>query len=130
MIEDLFTFWFDGVLSCSVALLGLLMNSTAICILYQKENTNLFNQLLVFLFCLDNCVLFTSILWDIEWNVGLGVDFLVLIYPYFTYPLNCISMTASILMTIAMAHERFLATKNPIRHNQKMKDPSKRPTTR
>ena len=127
MNEDAFAFWFNGIASCIVALVGLCMNIISIYILYKKTTSNMFNHLLMVLFGIDSIVLFTSILWDMALNLQLeNISFLILIYPYLTYPVNSIAMMASTFMTIAIAHDRYLATKHPIRHSQHTKEESDR----
>ena len=127
MNEDAFAFWFDGVLSCVVALIGLCLNVTSIYILCIKTKSNMFNHMLIVLFGIDSVVLFTSILWDMVWNLRIEhKSLLIIIYPYVTYPLNNIAMTASVFMTIAIAHDRYLATKHPIHHCQQTKEESDR----
>ena len=83
-----------------------------------------FHKLLISLFCIDCVVLLTSVLWNLRWSAGLKVDSLTVLYPYFILPFNHIAMTASIFMTIAIAYERYQATRNPIEQNQSLQHPT------
>ena len=123
MTLDPFDFWINGVLSCCIALIGLIMNFTSIYILSRrKEKSTTFNHMLIVLFTIDSIVLFTSILSDIVWNLRLEhIWVLIILYPYFTYPINNIALTASIFCTISISHDRFGAIKHPIEHRQKLK---------
>ena len=83
--------------------------------------------MLIVLFAIDSIVLVTSILTDVIWNLRLeNISFLILLYPYFTYPFNNIALTASIFGTIAISHDRFIGIKHPIRQRQKLKVPCER----
>ena len=44
-----------------------------------------------------------------------------MLLPKFTYPLIFVSLSASIFMTVAVAHERYVAIKKPIQHRQSMR---------
>ena len=53
--------------------------------------------------------------------ISLESNFLILILPYFTYPVVHIAATASTIMTVAIAHERYLAVQAPIVYSQMLK---------
>jgi hypothetical protein len=75
---------------------------------------NSFNQLLTALFCFDFCYLLFSILDACRRVFHLATDVHILLFPYFLYPMQSISMTASIFMTVAVAMERFFVVHYPI----------------
>jgi hypothetical protein len=83
-----------------------------------------FHKLLISLFFIDCVVLLTSILWNLRWSAGIKVASLTVLYPYFILPFNHIAMTASIFVTIAIAYERYQATRNPIEQNQSLQHPA------
>jgi hypothetical protein len=58
------------------------------------------------------------------WDLRLEhISLLIIVYPYFTYPVNRIALTASIFTTVSIAHDRYLATKHPIHHRQQFSEP-------
>ena len=123
MKQDPFVFWISGVLSCFIASIGIISNMISIYILSKrKEKTTTFNHMLIILFTIDIIVLLTSILTDVIMNLQLeSILFLILVYPYFTYPINNIALTASIFGTVSISHDRWAAIKYPIKHRQKLK---------
>ena len=123
MEPDLFDFWISGVLSCFIASIGIILNIISIYILSKrKDKSTTFNHMLIILFIVDSIVLFTSILTDIIWNLRLeNILVLILLYPYFTYPINNIALTASIFGTVSISHDRLAAIRRPIKHRQKLK---------
>ena len=54
-------------------------------------------------------------------DVSLESYFLTLILPHITYPVVHIASTASTIMTVAIAHERYLAVQAPIVYSQMLK---------
>lgn len=118
-MENLFVYWFDGILICIVSLVGTILNILVITVLWKTDKMiNFFHKLLISLFTTDCVVLFTSILWNIRWSAGVKVSFLTVLYPYFILPFNHISMTASIFLTMVIALERFQATRSLIKQSQ------------
>ena len=79
--------------------------------------------MLISLLCFDSLVLVTCM------NLSLSLAFRVNnavtmhMFPYFSYPLPLIAITASTFMTVAIAHERYLAVKDPLQYSQHMKTP-------
>ena len=110
-----FAFWLDGIFLCTVSLIGNVMNILAISVLWTNRNKmkKLFHKLIISLFCADCAVLLTSMLWNLRWSLGLKAEWLTVLYPYFILPFNHISMTVSIFLTLAIAHERYQALNNP-----------------
>ena len=129
--EDDFTtiknyhFWIKGILVFCVAFAGFILNIIAVHILSTRNSMkNTFNSLLIFLFCIDSFYLVIeevasvqTILTTTEEND----DFITLLVPHFLYPMESVSLTGSIFMTIGIAHERYVAIKSPIIHRQSMR---------
>ena len=69
---------------------------------------NSFNLLLIALACFDNAFLFFDGVRSLHANfhVWLHSEVHSKLFPWVLYPLNAITMTASILMTVAIAIER------------------------
>ena len=125
MNKDAFDFWFNGVFSCFIAIIGLLMNIASIFIIYKNNRamSNMFNSMLIVLFSIDSMVLFTSILGVMVWDLRLEhISLLIIVYPYFTYPVYSIALTTSIFTTVSISHDRYLATKYPIHHRQQLSE--------
>ena len=112
-MDNPFSFWFDGIFLCTLSSFGILRNLFSINILWQAKAIigNMFHQLLIGLFFSDSLVLFTSILWHLKWNIGLKSHALTVMYPYIILPFNHIAMTASIFVTVGIAHERYQTTR-------------------
>ena len=53
-------------------------------------------------------------------QVQLVSDVHMLLYPYLLYPLQAISLSASIFMTVAIALERYIAISQPFNHRYVM----------
>ena len=124
-MENTFVYWFDGILICLVSILGIVLNLLAINVLWKIDKMiKYFHKLLISLCIVDCVVLLTSILWNIRWSAGVKVSFLTVLYPYFILPFNHISMTASILLTMAICVERFQATRNLIKQYQTLQPPT------
>ena len=124
-LEGTLKFWISGVSSCAVAVIGVILNSIAAFIIRSKyQKTNIFYQMLVSLLCIDIFVLITwinlSILLAFEANNPVVFN----LFPYLSMPLVLIAITASTFMTVAIAHERYLAVKAPMKYSQYMKTPS------
>ena len=123
-LEEKINFWINGVCTCIVVIIGVILNFFSIYIIWKKyENANIFYQMLISLLCFDSLVLVTCM------NLSLSLAFRVNnavtmhMFPYFSYPLPLIAITASTFMTVAIAHERYLAVKDPLQYSQHMKTP-------
>ena len=124
-MENTFVYWFDGIFICLVSILGIVLNLLVINVLWKIDKmVKYFHKLLISLCIVDCVVLLTSILWNIRWSAGVKVSFLTVLYPYFILPFNHISMTASILLTMAIGVERFQATRNLIKQYQTLQPPT------
>ena len=54
-------------------------------------------------------------------HIAFDQTFLIRLLPYFTYPAVHIASTASAIMTVALAHERYLAVQAPIVYSQMLR---------
>ena len=122
LVEEI-EYYVEGVALCIVAIIGLLANIATIFILFkQKSSENTFNSLLICLFLFDSVILLTGILWSFQAYLELFSTAQIILYPILIYPLKNISMTASIFMTVAIAHERYDAIRQPVQYRQMMID--------
>lgn len=119
---DRFSFWVEGVLLCVFAVAGIIGNTISAVILSGKSMRNSFNLLLIALAIYDNTYLFGSILESFRKRFDMLSDIHILLFPYFLYPVQMIAMTGSILMTVAIALERYVAVHYPINYNLAMND--------
>ena len=129
--EDDFTtmkiyhFWLKGIFVFCVAFVGFILNTIAIHILSTRNSMkNTFNSLLIFLFCIDSFYLVIEEVASVQTILATteeNDDFITLLVPHFLYPMESVSLTGSIFMTIGIAHERYVAIKSPIMHRQNMR---------
>lgn len=70
----------------------------------------------------DDIVIAGAILESFRKRFKLVSDLHIYLFPYFLYPLHMVAMTGSILMTVAIALERFVAVHYPINYSQAMND--------
>ena len=75
---------------------------------------NSFNMLLLSLIGFDSWYLAGSILENFRRNFEMYTDVHSMLFPQFLYPFQSIAMTGSILMTVAIALERYIAVHYPI----------------
>ena len=122
MVEQI-EYYVEGVALSVIAILGLLANIATIFILFkQKYSENTFNSLLICLFLFDAVILLTGIVWSFQTYLDIFSYAQIILYPKMVYPLRNISMTASILMTVAIAHERYDAIRQPVQYREMMVD--------
>ena len=123
-IEEKINFWINGVCTCVVVIIGVLLNCFSIYIIWKKyENANIFYQMLISLLCFDILVLVTWMNLSLSLAFKLNNVVIMHMFPYFSYPLPLIAITASTFMTVAIAHERYLAVRDPLKYSQHMKTP-------
>ena len=121
-MENIINFLVNGVCTCTIVIVGVILNCVAINIVWKNyERTNIFYRMLIHLLFLDICVLITWM--NLSLFVAFGVRNTVIIYmvPYFSYPSTHIAITASTFMTVAIAHERYLAVQYPLKYSEGMK---------
>ena len=124
-LEQDITFWINGVCACLVALIGIILNVVSIFIIWTRcEKSNIFYKMLISLLSLDICVLVAWQLMSLLIAFQLNSDIIVQMFPYFSYPSTQIAISASTFMTVAIAHERYLAVRDPLKYSQLMKTPN------
>lgn len=120
-LVEAFQYWLGGVAVCCLSVPGILVNAIAIYILYSKVSIyTTFNSLLIGLFTFDSLYLVFETIETFRRRFHFETRLHLLILPKFTYPMIMISLSASIFMTVGVAHERYDAIKDPIRHRQLM----------
>ena len=121
--EDL-EYWVEGVILVIVAAFGVFGNFLASLILGRQAMRNSFNMLLIALALVDATYLVGSILKSMRERFKVISYAHIVLVPTFLHPLQSIAMTASILLTVAIALERFVAVHYPMRYRDAMNDPS------
>ena len=117
-----FEYWVGGVAVCCLSVPGMLLNLVAIYLLSTRVSIQTtFNSLLISLFALDSCYLLFETLETFRTKFQMENRIHTMLLPKFTYPLIFVSLSASIFMTVAVAHERYVAIKKPIQHRQSMR---------
>ena len=124
MVNYSFGFCVNGIITCSCAIIGLVLNCITIYILTSKKDLhNLFNRLLLWLLWFDNFVLVTWLLARIIIDFEVKLSIFIWIFPYFTFPFGSIAQSASTFMTVTLAHERYVAVRDPMKYNQSNLNP-------
>ena len=112
-------FWVEGVLPIIIGVPGIVGNVFASIILSGKTMRNSFNILLIALAIYDSGYVLLDIF---QKRSELHNNFYVMLFPYLLYPLEMIAMTGSILLTVAIAIERYTAVHYPISYRQTLKN--------
>ena len=119
---DQVEYWIGGISVCCLSIPGMLMNLIAILALITKSsNHTTFNSLLISLFAFDSIYLFFETIETFRRRFKLESRLHTILLPKLIYPLTIISLSASIFMTVGVAHERYDAIKKPIIHRQSMR---------
>ena len=117
-------FWVNGVCTCFVVIIGVILNCIAILIIRKRfEKANIFYQMLISLLCLDILVLVTWTNLSLVLAFKLEHPVLMHMFPYFSFPSTYIAITSSTFMTTTIAFERYLAVRDPLKYSQHMKTP-------
>ena len=116
-------YWLYGVTNVSIATIGIFLNLLGIIVLFKNKDLPLFLNLMLSLFCIDVLFLVATILTQLQINIGGYSSFISYMYPYFSHPLQSISIYASVWMTIFMSFERYQALKNPVEYRQRSARP-------
>ena len=112
-------FWVEGVLPIIIGVPGIVGNVFASIILSGKTMRNSFNILLIALAIYDSGYVLLDIF---QKRSELHTNLYVMLFPYLLYPLEMIAMTGSILLTVAIAIERYTAVHYPISYRQTLKN--------
>ena len=116
-----FEYWIGDLSVCILSIIGIILTLVFVCIFFRSlSNPTTFHHLMVVLFLADCVYLFLALLHRIEILFEIELVLLTIIYPTFTYPMSSIILTMSIYLTVAMAHERYIAIKNPLSHQRDM----------
>ena len=120
-ITDQISFWIGGVLVCHITITGFILNIITMYVLFTDSTMkNVFNNLFISLIISDNISILFMVFETFATNLGIQTRFHEILYPKFTLPFTNISLTASIFLTIVIAHERYDATRYPISHRQSL----------
>ena len=123
LVESI-NFWVNGVCTNVVVIIGVILNCVAIFIIRKRfENANIFYQMLISLLCFDILVLVTWTNLSLVLAFDLEYPALMHMFPYFSITSTYITITSSTFMTTAIAFERYLAVKDPLKYSQHMKTP-------
>ena len=85
---------------------------------YREDMRNSFNFLLVALISMDSCFLFFSIIESFRRGFKILTWLHVMLFPHLIFPMQSISVTSSIYMTVGIAFERYIAVHYPIDYSQ------------
>lgn len=119
---DQVEYWVGGIFICCLSIPGILMNLIAIlALLLKSSNRTTFNSLLISLFTFDSIYLLFETIETFRRRFKLESRLHTILLPKLIYPLTIISLSASIFMTVAVAHERYDAIRKPIIHRQSMR---------
>ena len=113
------SFWVGGAVNCILAVFGFLINIvSAYVLLTTPILKNTFNRLLCILLIIDNMCLFLIMVEVFSNKFELRSQLYDILHPYFFHPFRNITLTSSIFMTVAIAHERYRAIQYPLIHLQ------------
>ena len=97
-----------------IAVLGIFGNAIIIVIRMQMHLRNTFNKLLVALAFFDN---FTLVIF-IAISICKRANMFHFIFAYFLWPLGNFAVRGSVLMTVVIAYERYMAVRHPLNFNR------------
>lgn len=114
-LYDTVSWWMEGVIQIVINIIGIIANFVAIPVLLSRKLTNVFNRTLAILAALDAIFNMCDILESVRMYHGGGCrEAHIYLFPYFLYPLQNITMVASIYTTVVVAVERYYAVTSPI----------------
>ena len=128
-IEQLktFSFWVEGIVQCSLGLVGIISNLVAILVLSNSKMKTVFNKLLICLMCIHTVFISVVILNEMMWPTWddkptyLSGAFFMYLLTYILDPLQQILRYSSIFITAVMARHRFLSLRHPIAYRNSIK---------
>ena len=116
-----FTYWFGGLAVTIIAVTGMLLNLAGAClILTRLSKHNIFNHMIVLLFIVDTFFLFFIMLSVMTQNLRFNNRMLTIMFPKVSHPLSSVFLTLSVFLTVGVTHERFVAIKYLLIHNQQI----------
>ena len=112
----------SAILICLVTCLGLILNITGIWTIYKIPKTcKVFNNMIICLLAFDCWLLTTAPFFFF----GLQHEYFsckpcAWLVPYWAVPCGHMGAFCTIMMTLAISHERYLAISNPFNYNQSL----------
>ena len=114
-LYETISWWLEGVIQIIINIIGIIANCIAIPVLLSRKLTNVFNRTLAILAVLDAIFNMCDILESVRMFHGGGCrPTHIYLFPYVLYPLQNITMVASIYTTVVVAVERYYAVTRPI----------------
>jgi len=107
------SWWLEGVTQSILCVVGILTNTFSIFILARKELCNTFNQLLICLAVVDVIYMLCMLTISLGDVLQLLESVHIILTPYIIHPLKSITLSASVLMMISIATERYVAVYHP-----------------
>jgi len=112
----------SAILICLVTFLGLISNITGICTIWKiPKQCKLFNNMVICLLAFDCWVLTTApfFFFGLK-HEYFGCKPCAWLVPYWAFPCGHMGTFGTILMTLAISHERYLAIRQPFHYNQSL----------
>lgn len=122
-------FWIQGILLCTVGVIGMIGNTVSIVVLSRPEMLSVFNQILIVMTAFDTIYLLTAIAeFSFVESFHLTSEWYDLLFVYFLYPLHNITLCCSIYSHVVLAFERYLAVCHPeMVYSTQTRTPHQRP---
>ena len=103
-----------GVIKVVFGFLGLFINSVGIFVLIKEKSLrNIFNHIFACSLITDNIYLIAGAIITFYFHFDVKYPALASLVPHFAIPFKHIALTANILITISLSHERYTALANP-----------------
>jgi hypothetical protein len=109
-----------AVVICFVSVAGLVLNITGIHTIRNiPKNCKLFNNLIICLLSFDSCILITApfFFFGVK-HEHFDCMICAWLVPYWAVPFGHMALHGSVIMTLAISHERYLAVRDPLHRNQ------------
>ena len=122
-----FSFWVEGIIQCSLGLVGIVANIVAIIVLSSPKMQSIFNKLLICLMSVYIVVMSVAIFDEIIWPAWvdkpryISGEFFLYLFTYTLRPVKQTMRYSSIFITTVMARHRFLALCHPIQYRNSEK---------
>ena len=112
----------SAVVISLIACLGLISNIIGICTIWKiPKRCKLFNNMIICLLAFDCWFLITAPFFFFGLNHEFfQCKFCAWLVPYWAVPFGHASFYATLMMTLAISHERYLAIRNPLNYNQSL----------
>ena len=112
--DNTYSFWLDGVMRSTIALIGIFLNIVFCYVLSQKQLRNVFNSLLISLAVFDTFYLVFDIIEAFRREFEISSEIHIFLFPKFLHPFHKIVFCSSIFMTVSISLERHIAVADPI----------------